>query len=154
MVYSLPPWFSYELLIVDNGLVPVKVRVVPETFDLDLDAIERAITPRTRILIVNTPQNPTGRIYPPATAGATGGASKTPRARNGRRIYLLSDEPYNRIVFDGIRFHSPAAFYPHTLIAYSYGKVLLAPGQRIGYLAMPPGIEGALSCARQSCWRR
>jgi aspartate aminotransferase len=61
-------------------------------------------------------------------------------ARNGRRIFILSDEPYNRIVFRGVEFHTPAEFYPHTLIAYSYGKTLLAPGQRIGYLALPPTL--------------
>ena len=60
--------------------------------------------------------------------------------RNGRRIFLLSDEPYNRIVFSGSRFRTPAEFYPHTLVAYSYGKTLLAPGQRIGYLALPPAL--------------
>lgn len=142
VIYSLPPWFLYEIMIVDNGLIPVKVRVNPATFDLDLDAIAAAITPRTRILIVNTPQNPTGKIYPPATLQRLAALLDEASRRNGRTIYLLSDEPYNRIVFDGNRFHTPAEFYPNTLIAYSYGKILLAPGQRIGYLAVPPGIEG------------
>jgi aspartate aminotransferase len=59
-------------------------------------------------------------------------------ARNSRRIYLVSDEAYNRIVYDGLRFHSPVEFYPFTLLAYSYGKTHLAPGERIGYLALPP----------------
>jgi aspartate aminotransferase len=59
-------------------------------------------------------------------------------ARHGSPIYLVSDEPYNRIVFDGRRFHSPAEAYPRTVITYSYGKTLLAPGQRIGYLTWPP----------------
>jgi aspartate aminotransferase len=59
-------------------------------------------------------------------------------ARYGRRIFLLSDEPYRRLRFDGRGFISPAAVYPWTLIAYSYGKVLLAPGQRLGYLALSP----------------
>ncbi|MGH2618036.1 MAG: aminotransferase class I/II-fold pyridoxal phosphate-dependent enzyme, partial [Thermomicrobiales bacterium] len=58
----------------------------------------------------------------------------------GRPIFILSDEPYNRIVFSGERFHTPAAFYPYTLVAYSYGKTLLAPMQRIGYLALPPAL--------------
>jgi aspartate aminotransferase len=58
--------------------------------------------------------------------------------RNGRPIYILSDEAYARIIFDGHQFHSPTAYYPNTLLAYSYGKVLLAPGQRIGFLALPP----------------
>src|SRR5262249_39990710 len=122
------------------GLTPVKVRVRRDTFDLDLDAIAAAITPRTRIVIVNTPNNPTGRIYPPATLSALARLLDEASARNGRRIYILADEPYSRIVFDGRPFHSPPAFYPHTLLAYSYGKVLLAPGQRIGFLALPPTL--------------
>jgi aspartate aminotransferase len=142
VIYSLPPWFCYEMMIVDNGLIPVKVRIAPATFDLDLAAIEAAISPRTRVMIVNTPHNPTGKIYPPPTLERLASLLDEASHRNGRRIYLLSDEPYNRIVFDGNHFHSPAAYYPHTLIAYSYGKVLLTPGQRIGYLAIPPGIEG------------
>ncbi len=142
VIYSLPPWFLYEIMIVDNGLIPVKVNLDPVTFDLDLDAIEAAITPRTRVLIVNTPHNPTGKIYPPETLARLASLLDEASRRNGRTIYLLSDEPYNRIVFDGNRFHSPAEFYANTLIAYSYGKVLLTPGQRIGYLAMPPAIDG------------
>jgi aspartate aminotransferase len=62
-------------------------------------------------------------------------------ARYGRSLYILSDEPFARIVFDGRRSHSPAAFYPDTLIAYSYGKVLLTPGLRLGYLAVSPAMR-------------
>jgi aspartate aminotransferase len=108
------------------------------TFDLDVDAIAAAITPRTRVVIVNTPNNPTGRIYPPETLRRLAAVLEAASVRNGRRISLISDEPYNRIVFDGARFHSPAEFYPYTFIAYSYGKTHLAPGQRIGYIALPP----------------
>ena len=61
-------------------------------------------------------------------------------ARIGHPIWILSDEPYNRIVFDGRTAHSPAEFYPHTVITYSYGKTLLAPGQRIGFLTVPPTL--------------
>jgi aspartate aminotransferase len=137
VIYSLPPWFLYEPLAVEAGLVPVKVRINAETFDLDLEAIGAAITPRTRVVIVNSPNNPTGRIYPPELLQRLADLLEEASARIGRRIYLVSDEPYNRIVFDGARFHSPAEFYPYTLLAYSYGKTHLAPGERIGYLALP-----------------
>jgi aspartate aminotransferase len=140
VIFSLPPWFFYEVLCVEAGLTPVKVNTLPETFDLDVDAIAAAITPRTRVVIVNTPNNPTGRIYPPETLQRLAAVLDAASAENGRRIYILSDEPYSRIVFDGRAFHSPTAFYPHTLLAYSYGKVLLAPGQRLGFLAMPPTL--------------
>ena len=138
VIFSLPPWFFYETLCVEAGLVPVKVRHDPATFDLDLRAIEAAITPRTRIVIVNTPCNPTGKIYPPATLAELALILDEASRRNGRAIYILSDEAYSRIVFDGQPFYSPTAYYPNTLLAYSYGKVLLAPGQRIGFLALPP----------------
>ena len=140
VVFSLPPWFLYESLALEAGLVPVKVRIDPDTFDLDLAAIEAAITPRTRVVIVNTPNNPTGRIYPESTLRALADLLEDASARNGRRIYLISDEPYNRLVFDGARFVSPAQFYPYTLLCYSYGKTLLSPGQRLGYLALPPSM--------------
>jgi aspartate aminotransferase len=140
IIYSLPPWFCYEPLAVEAGLVPVKVRIDPRTLDLDVDAIAEAITPRTRLVIVNSPNNPTGRVYGPQTLRRLAGVLEEASRRNGRRIFILSDEPYNRIVFSGVRFHTPAEFYPYTLIAYSYGKTLLAPGQRIGYLALPPSL--------------
>ncbi|WP_396020349.1 aminotransferase class I/II-fold pyridoxal phosphate-dependent enzyme [Arthrobacter sp. ISL-72] len=140
VIYSLPPWFLYEAMIIEAGLVPVKVRIDAESFDLDLTAIAAAITPRTRVVIVNSPNNPTGRIYPPTLLVKLAALLELASERNGRRIYLLSDEAYNRIVYDGARFHSPAEYYPHTLLAYSYGKTHLAPGQRVGYLALPPTI--------------
>jgi aspartate aminotransferase len=140
VIYSLPPWFFYEPMVLAMGGEPVKVKVRASDFDLDLEAIEAAIGPRTRIVIVNTPNNPTGRVYPPETLNRLGDILSAASRRIGRTIYLLSDEPYSRLVFDSRPFHSPAAHYPETLIAYSYGKVLLAPGQRLGWLAMPPSV--------------
>ena len=138
VIYSLPPWFLYEPLVLEAGMVPVKVKINTTTFDLDLDAIEAAITERTRVVIVNSPNNPTGRIYPPELLLRLAELLEAASVRIGRRIYLISDEAYNRIVFDGVRFHSPVEFYAHTLLAYSYGKTHLSPGERVGYLALPP----------------
>ncbi len=138
VIFSLPPWFNYEPMLIEAGLTPVKVRVDADTFDIDLDAIAAAITERTRVLIVNTPANPTGRIIPPATLERLAALLDEASSRNGRRIYLLSDEPYNRLIFDGREYRSPIEFYPYSFLAYSYGKTLLMPGQRIGYIAMPP----------------
>ena len=117
---------------------PVRVFCDPHTYDLDLKRIEKAITPRTRGIIINSPNNPTGRIYPPETLIGLSEILDHTSRRNGRPIYLLSDESYNRIVFDGRRFPSPAVYYPNTFILYTYGKTLLAPGQRLGYIALPP----------------
>ena len=138
VVYSEPAWFCYEPMLLAADAVPRKVALKLPAFDLDLAAIDAAIGPRTRMVIVNTPHNPTGRIYPAEVLRDLAELLERASARIGHRIYLLSDEPYRRIRFDGRDFASPAAFYPWTLIDYSYGKVLLAPGQRLGYLAVSP----------------
>ena len=137
-IFSLPPWFCYEPMLLAADAVPRKVDLTRPDFALDLAAIDAAIGPRTRLVIVNSPHNPTGRIYDRATLAALSELLERASARLGHRIFLLSDEPYRRIRFDGRGFVSPAAIYPWTLVAYSYGKVLLAPGQRLGYLAISP----------------
>ena len=138
VIIPAPGWFCYDPMLFAVNLVPVPAPLDPTDFSLDIDAIARAITPRTRVVIVNSPSNPTGRVFPRETwdelATVLEQASRTHR----RRIWLLSDEPYRRIRFDGIGFDSPAGSYPWTMIDYSYGKVLLAPGQRLGYLALSP----------------
>jgi aspartate aminotransferase len=138
VVFLSPPWFFYELLIRAAGGVPVGVPLTPPVFDLDEAAISAAITPRTRALLVNTPHNPSGRVYPLQDLRFLASLLDERARRFGRPIYLVSDEPYNRIVFDGRPFHSPAEIYPNTITTYSYGKTLLSPGMRIGYLAAPP----------------
>jgi len=138
VVFSEPAWFCYEPMLLAADLVLRKVRLKGPAFDLDLDAIEAAIGPKTRLVIVNTPHNPTGRIYDRDALEALADLLERASVRFGRRIFLLSDEPYRRLRFDGRDFVSPAAVYPWTLISYSYGKVLLAPGQRLGYLALSP----------------
>jgi len=137
-VFSEPAWFCYEPMLLAADAVPRKVRLKPPEFDLDLGAIEAAIGPKTRLVIVNSPHNPTGRIYGRDALKGLSDLLDRVSARFGRRIFLLSDEPYRRLRFDGRDFFSPAAIYPWTLISYSYGKVLLAPGQRLGYLALSP----------------
>nr|BFF11261.1 hypothetical protein GCM10025699_25640 [Microbacterium flavescens] len=142
VVIPVPGWFCYEPMLHAANLVPVRAALDPETFDLDVDAIARAITPQTRIVVVNSPANPTGRVYSEATWRALAEVLENGSRTHGRRIWLVSDEPYRRIRFDGIDFASPAMAYPWTVIDYSYGKVLLAPGQRLGYLALSPLIPG------------
>ena len=142
VVFSLPPWFLYEAMLLAADAVPVKVRIRADDLDLDVDAIAGAIGPRTRAVIVNTPHNPTGRIYPRSTLTALAEVLEAASARLGRTIWLISDEPYNRLVFSDAEFHSPSEVYPNTLISYSYGKVLLTPGERIGWLAVSPLATG------------
>ena len=137
-IFLSPPWFFYEALILGAGATPVRVRLAPPDFDINLAGIEDAITSRTRMVLLNTPHNPSGRVYSLDELRALADVLEPASARSGRPIYLFSDEPYRRIVFDGRTFHSPAEVYPHTVIGYSYGKQLLAPGMRIGYLTWPP----------------
>lgn len=140
VLYSDPPWFFYQSMILSTGAIPVSVPVRTEDYDLDLERIADSITRRTRLVIVNTPHNPTGRIYPPETLRALAGILTDSSSRHGAPIYLLSDEPYSRLVFSDAEFTSPAEHYPYTLISYSYGKILLTPGQRIGWLALTPDM--------------
>ncbi len=140
VIFISPPWFFYESLIAAAGAVPVRVKAERGTFDLDLEAIAAAITPRTSAIIINSPNNPTGVIYSPATLTALGQVLTAAGARHGRAITLLSDEAYSRIVFDGQPYYSPTAYYPQSLLIYTYGKTLLAPGQRLGYIALPPDL--------------
>jgi aspartate aminotransferase len=140
VIFLSPPWFFYELLILGADATPVRVPLGAPTFDLDLPAIEDAITPRTRAVLVNTPHNPSGRIFVSADLQALAETLRAASERIGHPIWLISDEPYNRIVFDGRTFHSPSQAYAHTIVTYSYGKTLLAPGMRIGYLTVPPTL--------------
>lgn len=141
VIFVSPPWFFYEGMISANGGTAVRVKVDMKTFDLDLDAIGAAITPRTRAIIVNSPNNPTGRIYPDATITALAGILTTASRENGRPLFLISDEAYSKILFDGNKFMTPSAFYENTILIYTFGKTLLAPGERLGYIALPPTMS-------------
>ena len=138
VLFCSPPWFFYELLVLAAGAEPARVRLDPPSFDLDIDRVAAAITPRTRAVIVNSPHNPSGRVFSSETFADLAQALTDASERIGHPVWLISDEPYNRIVFDGRQAASPASAYPHTVILYSYGKQTLAPGQRIGFLAVPP----------------
>lgn len=142
VIYISPPWFFYEMLISMYDGTAIRVPCDRVTFDLDLDAIQPAITPRTRAIIINSPNNPTGRIYPPETLRRLANMLTQASQSNGRTIYLISDESYNHILFDGVEYPSPTAFYPNSFLIYTYGKTLLTPGQRVGYIALPPDMPG------------
>lgn len=142
VVFFDPCWFFYRSMVLAAAAVPVGIPVRAEDHDLDLDSLAAAITERTRLVIVNTPHNPTGRIYPPSTLEGLARVLTEASDRFEAPIYLLSDEPYARLVFSDATFTSPASYYPNTLISYSYGKVLLTPGQRIGWLAWTPEMVG------------
>ena len=140
VIFFSPHWFFYETLIVGAGAQPVCVHLRPGSFDIDLDALRAAITERTRAVILNSPHNPSGRIFSPDALAAFAECLTTAGARIGRTIYLLSDEAYSRIVFDDQPYPTPTAFYNASFLLYTYGKTLLTPGQRIGYIALSPAM--------------
>lgn len=141
VIFISPPWFFYEGMILQQGAVPVRVKIDMDTFDLDLASIEAAITENTRAIIINSPNNPTGKIYPPETLKKLSEILTKASEKYNRTIYIISDEAYSRILYDNNQnFPSPAKYYPNTFLIYTYGKTLLVPGQRIGYIALPPNM--------------
>lgn len=142
IIYIRPPWFFYRTLIRATGANPVGVPVNTETLAIDVAAIEAAITDKTQAVIINSPHNPTGLIASEETLRELAAVLTRASAQRERPIYLISDEAYRKIVFDGRSCPSPAAFYPHTFVIYTYGKTLLTPGERMGYIAVPPGMHG------------
>jgi aspartate aminotransferase len=138
VIFISPPWFFYEILIRASGAVPIRGLADRERFDIDADAVGAAVSPRTRAIIVNSPHNPSGRIYPADQLAALASILSSASERNGRPVYLLSDEAYSRIVFDGRDFPTPLAHYPRSILLYTYAKTLLTPGSRLGYMALPP----------------
>jgi aspartate aminotransferase len=142
VIFLSPPWFFYESMIAVLGATPIRVNLRAPRYSPDAEAVRMAITPRTRAIIVNSPHNPTGRIYDRTELEQLATVLTEASNRYGRPIVLISDESYNRVLFDGRPFVSPAVAYPHTLVLYTYGKQLLAPGERIGYIAISPSIAG------------
>ncbi|HEX2681568.1 MAG TPA: aminotransferase class I/II-fold pyridoxal phosphate-dependent enzyme [Candidatus Dormibacteraeota bacterium] len=136
VIYLSPPWFFYVPMILSLGAKPVRVDFTPPQFELPVDAIEWHITPQTRAIIVNSPHNPSGRVFTPDELQRLTHVLEAAH----QPIYLISDESYARIVFDGAEFHSPLRFYDRSFLIYTYGKTLVAPGQRLGYIAMAPGM--------------
>jgi aspartate aminotransferase len=116
-------------------------------FQLDLAAIEAALTRKTRAILINTPNNPTGAVYPEGDLAALEGVLSAAEKRFGSPIYVISDEPYRKIVFRGVSSTPAAAKIRNVLVAYSHSKDLNLPGERIGYLAVSPRAADAAEVA-------
>ena len=139
---SAPCFVEYGFYCENYG---ASLKLVPSTdsFDLDPAAFAEAISEKTAAVIVNSPHNPTGRVYPKETLAELAAVLEDASRRVGRRIYLISDEPYRKIVYDGLEVPSVMAAYAHSLVATSYSKDLSLPGERIGWLAVNPAAEDA-----------
>ena len=112
-----------------------------EDFSLDLSAFEAAISEKTKAVLINSPNNPTGQVYDAASLAALADLLTRKSQELGRTIYLLSDEPYSDILYDGIQLPGVFAAYANSIIASSYSKALSLAGERIGYIAVNPAIE-------------
>jgi len=137
-VLILAPFFVEYHFYVDNHGGVTKIVSTAADFSLDLVAIEAAISEKTKAIIINSPNNPTGQIYSAAELAGLGAIL----ARAPQTIYLISDEPYRKIVYDNHPVPSVFAACPNAIIVSSYSKDLSLPGERIGYIAVHPGIEG------------
>jgi len=140
MLVSSPYFVEYGFIAENHGGILRTVPTLPD-FSLDIQALEAAMGPRTKIVLVNTPHNPTGRIYSAESLAGLAAAMERRSAAVGHAIYLVSDEPYRALAYDGRKVPSPLASYPHSIVATSYSKELSIPGERIGYAAVNPRAE-------------
>ena len=138
-----PYFVEYGNYTGNFGGVLKPVPTKPGDFSLDLGAIDAAIGPKTRAIIVNTPNNPTGQIYPADDLAALGAILDRRSAEFGRTIYLVSDEPYRQLNYTGAPIPSMFKACRNTVVVGSFSKTLSLAGERIGYLAVNPAIEGA-----------
>ncbi len=141
-VIVLSPFFvEYRFYIDNHGGVTKEVPTVPETFLPDISAIERAIGGKTRAILINSPNNPTGVVYPAALLDELGALLERKGREYRRTMYLISDEPYARILYDGAQIPCVFAHIRNAVIATSHSKDLALPGERIGYLAANPAMD-------------
>ena len=136
-VIVLPPYFVEYGFYIDAHRGKMKLVDTTDSFDLDLSAIDNAITARTKMVIINTPNNPTGRIYSADQLAELAALLSSHEKRLGHEIYLLVDTPYARITYDGAS-NPPLLGHKNTFIAHSHSKDLGLAGERIGYLVINP----------------
>jgi len=154
-VIILSPFFVEYKFYIDNHGGVFKTVPTNSEFKPDLEAIGAAITPRTRAVIINTPNNPTGVVYDAGSLSGLGKLLAEKEKETGRAIFVISDEPYAKIVYDGIVLPSVFKHIKNSIVVTSHSKDLALPGERIGYVAVSPLInnvellvEGLVFCNR------
>lgn len=142
IISPLPHFVEYHFYADNHGGV---LKTVPthRDFSLDIKAIEAAITPKTKAILINTPNNPTGQVYTEKNLADLGKLLERKSSEYNRVIYLISDEPYRKIVFDNIRVPGIFTCYKEAIVATSYSKDISIPGERIGFLAVNPNAKEA-----------
>lgn len=143
-VIVIAPFFGeYRGYVSNFGGVIVPVLALPGTFQLDIKAIEEAITPKTKAIIINSPNNPSGAVYIEESLLALRDVLLKAEERLGNTIYVVSDEPYVKITYDGVKVPSISKIFNNSIVVNSFSKSLALPGERIGYVAINPDIKGA-----------
>ena len=137
------PYFMEFKFYVDNSGGVIRVVETNDDFSLNLGEIEKAIGTKTKAVLINSPNNPTGVVYSRESLEKLGQLLKRKSQEFGKTIYLISDEAYRRIVYDGIKLPISFDYYPHTIRITSHSKDLSLPGERIGYVAVSPQCEEA-----------
>ncbi|MGD9016766.1 MAG: pyridoxal phosphate-dependent aminotransferase [Desulfobacterales bacterium] len=137
VITPIPCFVEYGFYADNHGGV---LKTVPtrSDFTLDLDAIGDAVTPKTKVILINSPNNPTGQIYSAESLERLGELLASKSKQLGRTLYLISDEPYRKIIFDGHTVPSIFSCYPDSILATSYSKDISIPGERIGFAALNP----------------
>ena len=137
-VVVFAPYFGeYRSYVSNFDGVLVEVSPNTETFQPKLDEFREKITKKTKAVIVNTPNNPTGVVYSEETIKKMAAILEEKQKEFGTDIYLISDEPYRELVYDGVEVPYLTKYYANTIVGYSYSKSLSLPGERIGYLVIP-----------------
>lgn len=141
---TFAPYFpEYKVFVESAGAELVTVPADIEDFQIDFAAFDQALTPNTKGVIINSPNNPTGVVYSEATIQKLAQVLTEKSKEYGHTIWLISDEPYREIVYRDTPLPWVPNYYPNTLVCYSYSKSLSLPGQRIGYALVPPQAEDA-----------
>lgn len=141
---AFAPYFpEYKVFVESAGAELVTVPADIEDFQIDFAAFDQALTPNTKGVIINSPNNPTGVVYSEATIQKLAQILTEKSKEYGHTIWLISDEPYREIVYRDTPLPWVPNYYPNTLVCYSYSKSLSLPGQRIGYVLVPPQAEDA-----------
>ena len=140
-VLTVTPYFvEYGSYVGNHGGTLKKVPTLPGTFGLDLPAIEAAITPKTRAMIINSPHNPTGVVYSRKAVTSLCRLLENKSEQYGHPIWLIADEPYRFLTYDGVEVPSVLPLYQYAVVISSFSKNLSLPGERVGYVAVSPKL--------------
>ena len=143
-IITFAPFFpEYRPYVNLTGAVLKVVKPDTETFQINFDEFEKMISDKTMAILINSPNNPSGIVYSEETVKRLSEVLKDAQKKYSHPIYIISDEPYREIVFDGKEAPCISKYYDNTIMCYSYSKSLSIPGERIGYMAVNPAAEGA-----------